>query len=250
MTGHERRAWVEQVMGMPVSLHLRGPGIRDDPRAVAAAAGVFAILREIDRLFSTYREDSQVSAIRRGALAEADCAPQVREVLELCRQATDRTDGWFDAWLPGGFDPSGLVKGWAVERAAATLAGLGDVDHCLNAGGDIALHVSSPSRPAWRIGVEDPRDRGSLLGVRLVRTGAIATSGTAARGAHIVDPHRGVPASGLLAVTVTGPSLLWADVYATAAFAYGPGAEAWLRGRAPDYDVTTVALEPGLVSSD
>ncbi len=240
MTDPGRRAWVEHGMGMPISLHLRGPGIRDDPRAIAATAGVFEILRETDRLFSTYREDSQVSAIRRGELCEADCDPLVRQVIALCREAAERTDGWFDAWLPGGFDPSGLVKGWAVERAAATLTVLGDVDHCLNAGGDIALYVASPARPAWRVGIEDPRDRSTLLGVRLLRTGAVATSGTAARGAHIIDPHRGVAASELLAVTVSGPSLLWADVYATAAFAHGAGAEAWLSRRAPDYEVTVV----------
>ncbi|EWM10229.1 FAD:protein FMN transferase [Kutzneria sp. 744] len=234
----DRRAWVEHIMGMPISLHLRGPGVRDDPGTAAAATGVFAVLREADQLFSTYRLDSVIWAIRRGEPVDH---PLVREVLALCREARDRTDGWFDPELPGGFDPSGLVKGWAVERAAATLHALGDVDHCLNAGGDIALHVASPSRPAWRVGIEDPRDRHALLGVRTVRTGAVATSGTAARGPHIVDPHRGLPAEGLLSVTVSGPSLLWADVYATAAFAHGPGAETWLRRRAPEYEITVVA---------
>lgn len=233
----DRRTWVEHVMGMPISLHLRGPGVRDDPPAAAAAA-VFSVLREADQLFSTYRDDSVIGAIRRGETVDH---PLVREVLTLCREARDRTDGWFDPWLPGGFDPSGLVKGWAVERAAATLHALDDVDHCLNAGGDIAMHVTSPSRPAWRVGIEDPRDRHALLGVRTVRTGAVATSGTAARGLHIVDPHRGVPATDLLSVTVSGPSLLWADVYATAAFAHGPGAEEWLRRRAPEYEITAVA---------
>ncbi|GAA0594939.1 FAD:protein FMN transferase [Kutzneria viridogrisea] len=225
-------------MGMPVSLHLRGPGIRDDPRAAAAATGVFTFLREVDQLFSTYREDSEISAIRRGRPGRH---PLVREVLALCLEARDRTEGWFDPWLPGGLDPSGLVKGWAVERAAAALHALDDVDHCLNAGGDIALHVASPSRPAWRVGIEDPRDPHALLGVRTIRTGAVATSGTAARGPHIIDPHRGMPAAGLLSVTVSGPSLLWADVYATAAFAHGPGAQAWLRQRAPEYEITVVA---------
>ena len=238
----ERRAWVEQVMGMPISLHLRGPGVRDDPRVAAAATGVFDSLREADALFSTYRADSAVSALRRG---EPVCHPLVREVLGLCHEARDRTEGWFDPWLPGGFDPSGLVKGWAVERAAAALHGLPGIDHCLNAGGDIAMHVASPSRPAWRVGIEDPRHRRVLLDIRTVRTGAVATSGTAARGAHIIDPHTGKPAADLLSVTVSGPSLLWADVYATAAFAHGPGAADWLRRRAPGYEITAVACGSG-----
>jgi thiamine biosynthesis lipoprotein len=71
-----------------------------------------------------------------------------------------------------------------------------------------------------------------VLDVAEVRSGAVATSGTAARGAHIRDPFTGTPATTLLAVTVTGPSLLWADVYATAAFARGPGAAGWLAGLA------------------
>lgn len=230
----ERRAWVEQLMGLPVSLHLRGPGAADGD---ARAAAVFASLREIDRLFSTYREDSQISALRRGEFTEHDSPPLVREVLALCREARERTEGWFDPWLPGGFDPSGLVKGWAVERAAA---GLGDIDHCLNAGGDIVVHVTSPASPPWRIGIEDPRDRRRLIAVHAVRTGAVATSGTAARGPHIIDPRRGVPARDMLSVTVAGPSLCWADVYATAAFAHGPGAESWLSRIDPGYEIASL----------
>ncbi|MBI4939670.1 MAG: FAD:protein FMN transferase, partial [Actinobacteria bacterium] len=53
------------------------------------------------------------------------------------------------------------------------------------------------------------------------------TSGTAARGAHIVDPATGAAPSGLLSATVVGPSLTWADVYATAAFVRGADAAQW-----------------------
>ena len=39
------------------------------------------------------------------------------------------TDGWFDAWAgPGGFDPGGLIKGWAIDRAAARLRAAGVAD--------------------------------------------------------------------------------------------------------------------------
>jgi thiamine biosynthesis lipoprotein len=54
------------------------------------------------------------------------------------------------------------------------------------------------------------------------RDSAVATSGTAERGAHIIDPHTGRPAAGLASLTVTGPSLALADAYATAAVAMGP----------------------------
>lgn len=234
-----RQAWVEQVMGMPISLHLRGEGVREDPAVPPVVAAVFDRLRAVDRLFSTYQPGSQVSRIRRGDLPQDAWHPWVREVVALCAWARERTEGYFEAWLPSGFDPSGLVKGWAVERAAALLSEL-PYDHCLNGGGDIAARVRSPGSPPWRVGIEDPRDRTRILTAREMRTGAVATSGSAARGAHIVDPHTGRHPAELLAVTVSGPTLLWADVYATAAFARGGDVVSWLRVRAPGYEALVI----------
>jgi thiamine biosynthesis lipoprotein len=235
-----RRSWVEQVMGMPISLHLRGPEVGTDPDIPGVVAAVFEQLREADRLFSTYRPDSEVSRLRRGELTVPECHSLVREVVGLCRQACELTDGYFDAWLPGGFDPSGLVKGWAVERAATLLAGIEGCDYYLNAGGDMALGVASPGSPAWKVGIEDPRDPTLIVTVRDVRSGGVATSGSAARGAHIVDPHTGKYPDDMLAVTVIGPTLLWADVYATAAFARGADPVGWLAVRAPGYEALVV----------
>lgn len=217
----ERRVWVEQVMGLPVSLHVRGA--TGDPDAAVAAA--FGLLHSADRMFSTYRADSQVSRINRGELLLPDADPTVREVARLCATASRLTGGWFDAHLPGPdgrpwFDPSGLVKGWAAQRAADRLTAGGVGDFCLNAGGDVVLR-RGPGRPAWRVGVEDPAHPDRLLTVLELGTGAVATSGTGRRGAHVVDPHTGLPATRLSSVTVTGPSLVWADVYATAALARG-----------------------------
>jgi len=228
-----RRAWVEQIMGMPISIHLRGSA--PESRREAAVAGVFAELREVDAIFSTYREESDVRRLDRGEVTVEECDPQVREVLDLCARALDATGGYFDVRLPAAdgsphLDPSGLVKGWAAERAARRLSGLAGDDHYLNAGGDIALRCASTAAPPWRIGLEDPHRPGALLGVLPLASGGIATSGTAHRGAHIVDPTTGRTAVGLRAVTVTGPSLLWADVYATAAFARGRDGLEWLAG--------------------
>jgi thiamine biosynthesis lipoprotein len=238
----ERRSWVVQVMGLPVSLHVRGEGARSDPAVRRAVPVVFGRLRLADRLFSPYREDSDVSRIRRGERPSGH--PWVAEVLALCELARERTDGYFDARLPGGFDPSGLVKGWAAEQSVAALPDLDGFDYCLNAGGDVVAAVRSAASPAWRVGVEDPRDRSRLVAVREVRTGGVATSGSAARGAHIVDPHTGARPDALLSVTVTGPSLLWADVFATAAFARGGDVAGWVRARAPGYDAFAVGPDP------
>ncbi|MFF4879634.1 FAD:protein FMN transferase [Micromonospora sp. NPDC000668] len=226
-----RRAWVEQIMGMPISVHVRAGA--ETPGIAAAVGAAFDDLRAVDRMFSTYRPDSQISELNRGLRRLADCDQPVREVLELCEEARWRTDGYFDAMLPGvdgrvRFDPSGLVKGWAVERAGWLLADRAVADFSLNAGGDIILRTG-PGQPEWRVGVEDPADPRRLLAVLPVRRGAVATSGTGRRGAHILDPHTGRPVNALASVTVIGPSLTWADVYATAAIAGGSRSLSWLR---------------------
>ncbi len=228
--GQERRAVVEHVMGLPVSVHLRGPGARSRDH-LPAVARLFAALRDVDAVFSTYRADSDVSRLDRGEIGVDDTDPRVREVLRRCEGWRLETGGSFDVGASGSLDPSGLVKGWAVEGACRGLdADLGGaLDWCVNAGGDV-LVSARPGRPAWRVGVEDPADRRGLLDVVELAAGAVATSGTAARGEHVLDPRTGRPARGLAAVTVVAASLEVADVLATAAFARGRGAAAWLAG--------------------
>ncbi|MBL8932135.1 MAG: FAD:protein FMN transferase [Kineosporiaceae bacterium] len=234
-----RRAWVEQIMGMPISIHLRGSGLRrpaDGENGVAAAiADTFAVLREVEDRFSTYSPDSEISRMARGELTARDAHPQVRDVIRLCEQARERTEGWFDARRPDGtggstFDPTGLVKGWAVQRACSALASrLPEHDVLVNAGGDIAVWCAREDGEPWHLAIENPLDRTALLARLDLRTGGLATSGTAARGAHIYSPATGSAATELASVSVIGPSLMWADVYATAAFARGPAAVGWLR---------------------
>ncbi|GAA1860622.1 FAD:protein FMN transferase [Asanoa iriomotensis] len=236
-------------MGMPISLHVRQGA---DTSAIAAA---FAWLRRVDRMFSLHRPDSQVSELNRGVRALADCDPLMREVLDLCELARERTGGCFDALLPGpdgrvAFDPSGLVKGWAVERAGDLLTDRGVADFSLNAGGDIVLRVGA-GLPRWRVGVEDPAAPERLCAVLELGDTAVATSGTARRGAHIVDPRTGRRIGGTVSVTVLGPSLTWADVYATAAVVRGPDDLDWLAAH-PDHQALAVdgsgsiAATPGL----
>ncbi|HEX2705758.1 MAG TPA: FAD:protein FMN transferase [Candidatus Lustribacter sp.] len=205
---------------MPISITLRGGG-PDSAGAVAAVEESFAILREVDTVFSTHRPESEISRLRRGELDLAGACPQVREVLELCALATELTDGWFSALLPAPdgervLDPTGLVKGWAMERACRPLARLDGLDYCLNAGGDIA--VGGTVGGIWRLGIEDPRDRTRVGHVVVLARGGMATSGTAARGAHLVDPATGERVTRAGSVTVVGPSPMWADVWATALF--------------------------------
>jgi thiamine biosynthesis lipoprotein len=210
-------------MGTVFSFDVRG----GDPRAVRPALDEAAARQHrIDEVFSTYRDDSQISRLVRGELTVDECDPEVAEVLELGAEAERTSEGWFSTSYEGRLDPTGIVKGWSVERAARRLADVPGVSGVsLNGGGDVQLlGVPGPQRP-WRVGVSDPLRPGGLAAV-ISAAGlselAVATSGTAERGAHIVDPRTGRSAvTDLVAVTVVAPSVTWADCWATAAFAMG-----------------------------
>jgi thiamine biosynthesis lipoprotein len=231
-----RRRYVEQLMGMPVCLALRGRHV-DDAAAHGAWAACVAQLRDVDHLFSTYLPDSWVSRLDRGEVSLADCPPVVAEVLAIGERARKESGGVFDVRRPDSrgrvrLDPSGVVKGWAVQRAAVFFGVLDDTDVCLSAGGDLVCRVADSARPAWRIGIEDPADPARVVAVVPVRDGAVATSGRAHRGDHVVDARTGRVPAGIASVTVVAADLTDADVEATTAFALGgTGAGDWLRRR-------------------
>jgi thiamine biosynthesis lipoprotein len=248
--------YVEHVMGMPISLALRGRHT-DDAAARAAWAEVMATLRYVDVVFSTYRGDSDISRLGRGEIGLEDCPPEVAEVLELGAAAERASGGAFSIRLPGPdgapvLDPSGVVKGWAVERAAAALRALPDTDFCLSAGGDMTCRTLDPGAAPWRVGVEDPADPRRIRAIVPVFTGAVATSGTAHRGRHLVDARTGRTPVGVASVTVVAASLTCADIDATAAYAHGPDAARWLETRPGRSglvvwdDGTVTAVEPVL----
>ena len=227
--------YVQHVMGMPISLALRGRHT-DDAVARDAWAAALAVLRDADRVLSTYRDDSYVSRLRRGEVGLEDCPAEVAEVLALGEAAERASAGAFSVWLPGPdgrpvLDPSGVVKGWAAERAAAHLRALPETDSCLSAGGDVTCATADPDGRPWRIGVEDPADPRRVLAVFPVLSGAVATSGTAHRGAHLVDARTVRAPDGVASVTVVAARLSWADVDATAAYACGGEAAHWLETR-------------------
>lgn len=233
--GRVDRRFVEHVMGMPVSLAVRGRRA-DSGAAEAAWAEVMTELRWVDHVFSMWKPDSYVSRLGRGEIDLVDCPPEVAEVLALGEQAERESGGAFSCFLPtrGGdllFDPTGVVKGWAVERASRHLRGLEGTDFSLSAGGDLVCRTWRPDGEPWRIGIEDPHDITRLVATVPVHNGAVATSGTVHRGAHLLDARTGLAPEGVASVTVVADSLTWADIDATAAYAQGRGAADWLRGR-------------------
>ena len=209
---------VEGAMGTMFSFRLE-PGELPAADAAAAVAAACALLHRADDVFSTWSGDSVISRMRRGELALGDAPPEVAEVLDLCHRAARLTNGIFDAWAsPEGVDPTGIVKGWAVQRAAELLRDAGFVTVNVNGAGDIQLFGGTQ-----RIGIRSPQ-RADLLACVVDVEGAIATSGLYERGDHLVDPRTGTAATGPQSATVVGPELWLADALATALFVEGlPG---------------------------
>ena len=214
---------VEHVMGMPIVVEVRDGEV---------PGAVFDWFRHVDETFSTYRDDSEVSRIRRGELALADASDDVRTVYARCAELCEETSGFFDVDAVGG-GPSGYVKGWAVERAAEMLPG----ESAINAGGDIR------TKGTWRVGVQHPFERQAVAKVVEATDLAVATSGAYERGEHVLDPHSGSAPTGILSVTVTGPDLGTADAYATAAFAMGGHRAGNWTARLPGYEAMTILAD-------
>ena len=174
------------------------------------------VLRCADDVFSTWRPAGPVSRLRRGEISISDVPPEVTAVMSACQAARRVSGGWFDPWaMPGGFDPTGYVKGWAAQQALAAFDGLAMHGVLVNAAGDIASTGRQPSGSPFRIGIADPGEPRRLAAVAEL-TGCIATSGTYERGSHLVDPHSGLPAARVASASVTGPDLGLADALATA----------------------------------
>ena len=185
-------------------------------------------VQKVDELFSTYKESSIISQLRRGEIEIEHCPPEVIEVWDLCAFVKELTERAFDPWaVAGGFDPSGLVKGWAADNCAEILLAAG-ADHIqVNAAGDLALRGGFTPEQPWSIGVVNPDNRLEILQTFEISHGAIATSGTYERGAHINDPHTGMIAIGAKSATVIGPIGAIADALATALMVAGRDGAVW-----------------------
>ena len=248
---------VEHIMGMPIIIDVRDHDV--GPEALEAAFDWFRI---VDARFSTYKADSEICRLNRGDLALEDAHPDVREVLARCEALREDTYGYFDIRAPGllpgasavdgsapaSVDPSGLVKGWSIVRAAEILAAAGARNFMINAGGDIVTRGCPFPELYWRIGIQHPSDRQSLAAVVALSDRAIATSGAYERGQHIVDPHTGRPPEGILSVTIIGDDLATVDAYATAAFAMGAAGPAWT-ARLAGHEAMTIKADGTVLST-
>ena len=188
---------------------------------------------EIDERFSTFKESSEVSKIRSGNLDLANSSPDMKLVWNRCHELREQTQRAFDPWsVPGGFDPSGYVKGWATEQSLRFFADEGIERIQINAGGDIVLRGGYDSSTPWNIGIRHPDFADKIAKNFEIFDGAIASSGTYERGDHVIDPRVGVPAVGARAATVIGPDSGIADALATALIVDGRDSVNWIGAEA------------------
>ncbi len=197
----------------------------------AAFAQISSFVDLVDNLFSTYKPNSVVSQLRSGLIDIASAPADVIEVANLCAVARELTDGAFDPWsVPGGFDPSGYVKGWAADKCADIAQEFGAVHVQINFAGDLALrggfNDAGVIKP-WPIGISNPDNTQEVVHVVEIGDGAIATSGDYERGAHIHDPYTGMIAIGARSASVIGPDAGLCDALATALMVAGKDGAKW-----------------------
>lgn len=203
-------------MGMPITVELVDAGA-----AEANIKKIFAYFTYIDETFSPYKEESELMRINRGELAQADWSDDMKTVFALAEETKNKTNGYFDIRTSSGaYDPSGLVKGWSIYRAAQLLERDGFQNFYIEAGGDVQVQGKNGKGAAWSVGIRNPFQHDEIVKVLYLRDEGVATSGTYLRGQHIYDPHHyEEPVTEIVSLTVLGPNVYEADRFATAAFA-------------------------------
>ena len=203
-------------MGMPITVE-----IEDAHAAQDDLDRVFAYFASVDETFSTYKATSEISRINNGELSIIHASADVQTILALGEQTKKDTHGYFDILRDGMYDPSGIVKGWAIYNASNLLKTHGFRNFYVDAGGDVQVVGNKNGKP-WRVGIRNPFNRHEIVKILAVTDGGIATSGTAIRGQHIYNPHsHDTRIEDIVSISVVGPNIYDVDRFATAAFAMG-----------------------------
>jgi len=187
-------------------------------------AEVFAYFVYVDEKFSIYKSTSEISAINRGEIEVFDYSEDMKMVFALAEETKQLTQGYFDIKRGDGpYDPSGLVKGWAIFKAAQILWAKGMNNFFINVAGDIQVSGLNGQGESWKIGIQNPfNKKQELIKVLSLAEGGVATSGTYVRGTHIYNPTKNKSTMAeIISLTVIGKDVYEADRFATAAFAMG-----------------------------
>ncbi len=204
-------------MGMPVTLEIVDRGVSNDH-----LESLFNYFTYVDEKFSTYKETSEISAINRHELALEESSDDMQTILALAEEMRLTTGGYFDIWHAGKYDPSGLVKGWAIANAAQMAKEMGFRNYYVEASGDFQVSGKNAQGQDWRVGIRNPFNFDEIVKVLSITDSGVATSGTYIRGEHIYNPRNGDRAAAdILSITVIGADIYSVDCFATSAFAMG-----------------------------
>lgn len=203
------------IMGMPITIEIVGTKDR------TLFKGVFDFFRQIDKKFSPYKKSSEVSLINQGKLEKTDYSSEMKKILLLSKITKLQTKGYFDVFRNGHFDPSGIVKGWAILEAAKILKKNDQKNFYIEAGGDIQSSGKNSKGEYWKVGIKNPFNLTEIVKVLKINSEGVATSGTYERGNHIYNPKDAIISDDVISLTVIGHNIYEADRFATAAFAMG-----------------------------
>lgn len=205
------------LMGMPITIE-----VAESKAAESDVANIFDYFASVDRVFSPYRKDSEISRLNAREITKMQVSADVRQILQLADDTKKESRGYFNIEHNGKIDPSGIVKGWAIFNAASLLKEHGFSNFYIDAGGDIQVFGKNEKGTDWTVGIRNPFNRDEIVKVVHVTNKGIATSGLYIRGQHIYNPHQpDSPITDISSMTVIGPNIYDADRFATAAFAMG-----------------------------
>jgi thiamine biosynthesis lipoprotein len=205
------------LMGMPITVEVTDLNVTESD-----IASIFDYFASVDRMFSTYRKDSEISRLNSGDLTKKQLSTDVRQMLQLADDTRRESNGYFNVSYKGVINPSGIVKGWAIYNSAGLLKEHGFRNFYIDAGGDIQVSGKNEKGNRWTVGIRNPFKQDEIVKVVWLDNKGIATSGQYIRGNHIYNPHKpDEPISGIASMTIIGPNVYDADRFATAAFAMG-----------------------------
>jgi thiamine biosynthesis lipoprotein len=136
-----------------------------------------------------------------------------------------------------------IGKGYAADKAREVMEAKGVKAGIVNASGDLTTWGTQPNGKEWTIGITNPFDTDKFVKIFSLKREAVTTSGNyekfvelnGKRYSHIINPITGYPATGLVSVTVFGPSAEMANGFSTSLIVLGKDAGLQLIHKYPEY---------------
>ncbi|HED05557.1 MAG TPA: FAD:protein FMN transferase [Ignavibacteria bacterium] len=206
------------LMGMPITVE-----VVDNFANEKEIDKIFSYFKSVDCKFSTYKEASEISLINKGVIKKENFSSDMKEIFYLAEETRRLTSGYFDIRTPvGEYDPSGIVKGWAVYKAAHIFKKDGFKNFYIDAGGDIQTFGKNGNGKKWKVGIRNPFNVEEIIKIVELSGEGIATSGSYIRGDHIYNPNnRNHSTENVASLTIIAPNVYEADRFTTAAYAMG-----------------------------